>query len=380
MIYDAIVVGAGPAGAVCAYILGLSGARVLLLDKEKFPRDKPCGDFVSGRLCERLKKLSLYESVANTPHCVIDDLLFSHPHVGSFLIRNSLNREVNSGFVCPRQHLDAVLVGEAKKHVDFREGVKVKGLIWEGNQIVGVQSEQEAFIAKLVVGADGANGVTAKALGVATMDEDHNAVSIRSYYTQVKGMTKSVELHFLDQVQPGYFWIFPVDYAKGEANVGLGILSRNVRNQNVQLKKLLESIVQEDPQFRERFAQAKCITPVKGWPLPFGSKRRPLAFPGAILTGDAGGLIDPMSGEGIENAIRSAECAAEVVLKALAADDYSQKFLRQYETGVEKLLRSELRKGYLIQKMSRNPLILKLVFLLLKHSRTGRRVIADKFF
>lgn len=380
MAYDVIVVGAGPAGSVCAHVLGRGGARVLLLDKETFPRDKPCGDFLSTRLCQRLKKLALYEAVEKAPHGAIDDLLFSHPCVGSFLVRESLDRYVPPGLVCRREHLDVVLVGEAKKYVDFREGVKVKELIREGGMVVGVKCENETFRAKVVVGADGANGFMARALGVETMDENHNAVSVRSYYTHVKGMSRCVELHFLDEVQPGYFWIFPVDHETGEANVGLGILSRNVRNRNVQLKKLLEWVVHEHPQFRDRFVDAKCIAPIKGWSLPFGSKRRQLAFAGAILTGDAGGLIDPMSGEGIENAIRSAECAAEVILKALAAGDFTQKFLQHYEERLETLLRPELRKGYLIQKVSRNPLMLKLVFLLLKHSRAGRRVIADKFF
>lgn len=360
--YDAIVLGAGPAGSVCARALGMGGARVLLIDKERFPRDKPCGDFLSSRLCDRLKQSGLYEAVAKAPHCVIEDLLFSHPSAGSFWVKDSLNRPISTGFVCKREHLDAIFVEEAKKHVELLEGVKIKELMMEDGQIVGVQSESRSFRAKVIVGADGANGMMAKALGM-TLDENHHAVSIRSYYSHIKRLTKSVELHFLNEVQPGYFWIFPVNLATGEANVGLGILSRKVRNRNVQLKKLLDWIMREHPQFRERFADAHSIAPVKGWSLPFGSKKRPLAFPGGVLIGDAGGLIDPMSGEGIENAFRSGECAATCILKALAANDFSQRFLQRYEEDLELLLRAELQRGYLIQKVSRNPLVLKLLFL-----------------
>lgn len=378
--YDAIVVGAGPAGAICARSLGMGGARVLLIDKEHFPRDKPCGDYLSSRLCDRLKKVGLYEPLEKAPHCIIEDILFSHPSVGSFLMRDSLNREASSGILCKREHLDAVFVEEAKKHVEVLEGIKVKSLIINQGQVVGVATDTKNYSAKIVIGADGANGVTAKALGAATLDENHHAVSVRSYYTHVKGLTASAELHFIDQVQPGYFWIFPVNLKTGEANVGLGILSRNVRNRNVQLKKLLETITQEHSQFRDRFAEAQCVAPVKGWSLPFGSKKRPLAFPGALLIGDAGGLIDPMSGEGIENAFRSSLCASEYVLKALSQNNFTQKFLQQYEDALETLLRSELRRGYFIQKVSRNPIVLNLVFRLLKHSRTSRRIIANKFF
>ncbi|MBA2369384.1 MAG: NAD(P)/FAD-dependent oxidoreductase [Candidatus Protochlamydia sp.] len=378
--YDVIIVGAGPAGSICARSLGLANLSVLLIDKAHFPRDKTCGDFISARLCDRLIKSGLHNAFKKVSHAPIDDLLFSHPTIGSFHTRDALDREGTTGFVCRREDLDAVLFEEAKKYADVLEGVKIKGLLIEGGQVTGVKSEERSFRAKIVVGADGANGVIAKSLGVATFDEEHNAVAIRSYYSNIKGMTNSVELHFLDEVQPGYFWIFPVDHAAGEANVGLGILSRNVRNNNVQLKQLLNRIIKEHPQFKERFAHASCMEPTKGWSLPFGSKKRPFAFNGALLIGDAAGLIDPMSGEGIENAFRSAECASSVIQKAVAAKDYSQHFLMQYEEALERMLRAELRKGFIIQKVSRNPFLLKMIFFLLKHSRTGRRIIANKFF
>lgn len=379
-LYDVIIVGGGPAGSTCAYILGQKHIKVLLIEKAQFPRDKTCGDFISARLSDKMKELGLYDAVKNTTHSVIEDLLFSHPVVGSFLIKDSLSRACSTGFVCKRENLDKTLFEEAKKHVDVLEGTKVKGLLFEGNQVVGVCSENRNFRAKIVVGADGANGITAKALGVETLDENHNAVAIRSYYSNIKGVTNNIELHFLDEVQPGYFWIFPTDQATGEANVGLGVLSRNVRNKNLQLKQLLQRITKEHPQFRERFAQAECLAPVKGWSLPFGSKRRSIAFNGALLIGDAAGLIDPMSGEGIENGFRSAECAAKIIQQAFIAKDFSYSFLLKYEKAMESLLWPELRKGYWIQKISRNPIFLKFIFWLLKHFPFSRKLIANKFF
>lgn len=378
--YDVIVVGAGPAGSVCAHCLGKDGFRVLLIDKAQFPRDKPCGDFISARLCDEMKQHGLFDAVERLPHTVIDDLFFSHPTIGGFYLRNALNREVSSGLVCKREHLDVALFEEAKKHVDVLEGVKVKRLLIEDGKVVGVESKNKTFGAKIVVGADGANGITAKALGMGALDENHNAVAIRSYYSNVKGVTNNVELHFLDQVQPGYFWIFPLNQRMGEVNVGLGILSRNVRDKNLQLKQLLDDIISEHPQFRDRFTEAKCLAPTKGWSLPFGSKKRTLAFDGAVLVGDAAGLIDPMSGEGIENAFRSSKCASAIIKEALTENNFSHSFLRKYEKALEKILRPELRKGYVIQYVTRNPTFLKLTFSFLKYSRAGRRIIANKFF
>ena len=237
------------------------------------------------------------------------------------------------------------------------EGVKnSKELIFENGDVAGVRSDDKSFHAKIVVGADGANGVIAKLLGVKTLDENHNAVSVRSYYSGIKGLTNNVELHFLDAVQPGYFWIFPTNLETGEANVGLGILSSKVRNRNIQLKSLLEKIVKEDPQFKERFTEAVTLSPAKGWSSPFGSKKRPRAFSHALLIGDAGGLIDPMSGEGIENAVRSGECAAVTIQKALLANNFSKGFLQNYEKALDQMLRQEFRKGYLIRKKFREAL------------------------
>lgn len=376
--YDVIIVGGGPAGSICAHILGQSQVKVLLIEKGQFPRDKTCGDFISARLSDHMKRLGVCNAVKMTPHAMSDDLLFSHPAVGSFLIKDSLKRICSTGFVCKREHLDQALFEKAKKSVDILEGTKVKGLLFDNDKVVGVATESQKFYAKIVVGADGANGVIAKALGVETLDENHNAVAIRSYYSNVKGLTNSVELHFIDEVQPGYFWIFPT--GPGEANVGLGVLSRNVRYRNLQLKQLLEKIIKEHPQFCERFTHSIRLAPIKGWSLPFGSKKRPISFNGALLIGDAAGLIDPMSGEGIENAFRSAECAAKTIQQALAANDFSLSSLKNYEKDLESLLRPELRRGYIIQKISRNPTCLKLIFFLLKHFPFTRKLIANKFF
>ena len=90
--YDVIVVGGGPAGSICAYTLGQNHVKVLLIDKAQFPRDKTCGDFISARLSDKMKRLGVYDAVKSAPHAFIDDLLFSHPAVGGFLIRESLNR------------------------------------------------------------------------------------------------------------------------------------------------------------------------------------------------------------------------------------------------------------------------------------------------
>lgn len=372
--YDVIIIGAGPAGTTCARLLARANAKVLLIDKALFPRDKPCGDYISARLSTKLQQLDLLPSLKGVSPCYLGDLLFTHPTSGSF----NLCRPPLEGFVCKRFDFDSLLFEAARKEVDVLEGVAVKKILFDGGRAVGVQADAKTFYATVIVGADGANGICAKALGVETFDENHNAVALRAYYTNVKDLTDSIELHFLDEVQPGYFWIFPLNKQTGEANVGLGMLSRNVRNSNVHLKDLLPRITQEHPQFKDRFTEASPLSPIKGWSLPFGSKKRPVVFNGALLIGDAAGLIDPMSGEGIENGVRSAECAALAIQKALAANDLS--FLKSYQKELESLLRAELRRSYWIQKACRSPTMLKMFFHLLKRSSAGRKILVNKFF
>ncbi|HET6567361.1 MAG TPA: NAD(P)/FAD-dependent oxidoreductase, partial [Rhodothermales bacterium] len=172
-----------------------------------------------------------------------------------------------------------------------------------------------------------------------------------AYYEGVTGFNdlNNVELHFVDEAIPGYFWIFPM--ANGRANVGLGMLSHSVKKKDVKLKELLEVCI-DHPRFKERFKDARRVSQVKGWGLPLGSKPRPMAGNGWMLVGDAASLIDPFTGEGIGNAMVSGEKAALWAARAKAADDYSAAFLKGYETDVLKYLQGELRLSHAMQRLT----------------------------
>jgi flavin-dependent dehydrogenase len=183
------------------------------------------------------------------------------------------------------------------------------------------------------------------------------SAGLRQYYANVTGFNSDqmIELHFFRELLPGYFWIFPLPDNK--ANVGLGVLSSHVSRKDLKIKEIFQRIIQEKPAIRDRFAHATALEEVQGFGLPLGSKKRPVSSERVILVGDAAGLIDPFSGEGVGNAIRSGRIAAEILTSAIKEQDFSGKHLHSYDVILEKKIRTELRISRMLQKLANYPLI-----------------------
>jgi geranylgeranyl reductase family protein len=383
--HDVIVVGAGPGGSACASFLAREGLRVLLVDKATFPRDKPCGDAISGKSAAVLRELGIADMVEDRPHAVAEGVLFSGPKgdrvqipfpkdVDPTGIKNSKRYNyVTAGWVARRLVYDEMVFRHAQsyKSVETLEGFDVKDVIFEGKRAVGVVGKDASgatreLRARLVIGADGALSVVAQKVGAFERDHDHWIGAYRVYYEGVTGMTNDIEIHFVEGLIPGYFWIFPLD--NGLANVGSGMVETDLQATNkdgskkVRLIEDTERIMREHPAFKARFAGAKEVPGSKrGWLLPVGSKHRPMAGEGWMLVGDAAALIDPFSGEGIGNAMVSGRLAAATAAKALAANDVSKARLFEYEQAVRKELDEELQMSYKLQRLGRSRMLLNFV-------------------
>jgi flavin-dependent dehydrogenase len=193
------------------------------------------------------------------------------------------------------------------------------------------------------------------------MEKSHYCGGVRAYYTGVTGMDSDnfIELHFIDDVLPGYFWIFPLP--NGRANVGLGMRSDKISQKKIDLKKLMEKIVTQDPVLSKRFTNATCEGDIKGYGLPLGSKKRKISGDGFVLVGDAASLIDPFTGEGIGNAMMSGWMAGNKAIEALSANNFSSDFLKKYDDAVYARLWSELRLSKIMQEMVNYPWLFNLV-------------------
>jgi flavin-dependent dehydrogenase len=172
-------------------------------------------------------------------------------------------------------------------------------------------------------------------------------------------MSDFIEIHFVKESLPGYFWIFPL--GDGLANVGVGMRHLDIKKRNIDLFQVLESIM-DSQKFRQRFIKAELLGKIKGWNLPTGSIFRSNHSDGLILVGDAAGLIDPFTGEGIGNAMTSAQIAIQVAAAAIREGDTSKVRLTEFDRLLKKAIGKELHLSYQLQKIGRSlPFLLDFV-------------------
>lgn len=363
--HDVIIVGGGPAGSACAVFLGREGYDILLIDKANFPREKICGGAISGKSLTVLKELGLPTEVEKISHAKVYGLTFSSPN-GRVLKIPMKDPQNNYGYVSKRVDFDNVLFQNAKKYVKTMEHFQVTDIIREGDKVVGVKgtdlktNKPYEFRSKVVVGADGATSIVAQKLGLADVDEAHHCIALRAYYEGVKGMDNTIELHFTESLLPGYFWIFPAG-PDGFANVGLGMLTKDIKKKKINLKEVMFKEIEQNPLFKERFADAKLVSEVSGWTLPLASKMKKMAGNGWVLIGDAASLIDPFSGEGIGNGMTSGKIAFRTISKALRVGNTTEEILREYEMELKREIKEEVGISYTLQRLGKFKFLLNLV-------------------
>jgi geranylgeranyl reductase family protein len=291
--FDAIVVGAGPAGSTTAYRLARAGARVCLLDRARFPRDKPCGGGLTLRAVRQLP--FSVEPVVEDRVCTLE-------------LGLRYGRRWSSDAVEPlvlmtqRSRLDEFLARQAAEAgADFRDGAKVTAVDPAG----AVTVAGERLEADVVVGADGANGITARALGAASYEHGVALEGNVAYGHVSRARFGGRAVVELGVVHGGYAWVFP----KGDhVNVGVGGWESEGPNLRGRLKELCSAFEIDEGQVHD----------LRGHRLPMrGATLKPVEDR-LLLVGDAAGLVDPLSGDGMYEAFLSGRLAAEVTLELLA--------------------------------------------------------------
>ena len=310
---DVAIVGAGPAGSTAAYRLAAAGARVVLLDRQRFPRDKPCG----GGLTMRGVDLLPFDV---SP--VVED------RIDRVLLRLRWDRVAEQRFggtvalMTQRIRLDHFLVERAAEAgADVRDGVRVRGVEADGGSGMVVDVEGGRISAAVVLGADGANGVCSKALGLGAdrafaVAFEGNLPASGAAAAEHRGRA-TIEL---GSVPGGYGWVFP----KGDhLNLGVGGWAA----QGPLLRDHLATLCDRNG------VAADDLSALRGHRLPMRRSWGTTARGRAAVVGDAAGLVDPLSGDGMFEAILSSKLASESALDVLAGraagmEPYAQRLRR----------------------------------------------------
>ncbi len=329
---DLLVVGAGPAGAAAAIEARRAGLDVVVIDKAVFPRDKCCGDGLTAGALRHLEALGL-DPTSVPSWQPVDDVRVVSP-TGRSLELPLPRGQGHFAVVARRAELDAALVDLARRDgARVHEGVELVGVSQDPTR-VRVTTSAGAIDATAVIAADGMWSPTRRLLGLTPPDYRGEWHAFRQYVTNVAPAARRELIVWFDaDLLPGYIWSFPL--ADGSANIGFGI--QRGRNHRIQEMKQLWADILERPHLRAVLgADAVAEGPHKAWPIPARLGSLPLTSGRVFFVGDAAAATDPMTGEGIGQAIETGRSAAQHIAAFGPADlsEAAQRYEHELRVGM----------------------------------------------
>jgi geranylgeranyl reductase family protein len=329
--YDAVIVGAGPAGSTVARLLAEGGARVCLIEKARFPRAKACGGALSPRTLRYLPP-------------GVDSVLRARVHRAVFTFQSRRSFEIVSagpmGYMVCREEFDAWLrAGAEAAGAHVREGVAV-GSIEERSAGITLRTSTGPVTASTVIGADGVASLVAAQLFPRRPPARY--IAVETEVTQDGKRLEETVLVDVGAYPGGYAWAFP----KGDrVNVGVMVEASRARG----LREALSAFVAQNP-----VLPAAASTGLRAAPVAAArSMPVPCARPGALLVGDAAHLADPFLGEGIYYALQSGRLAAQAILGAADREEAAARYGRGIAEGIWPDLAAASRVALLFHRMPR---------------------------
>ena len=372
--WDVIVVGAGPAGSAAAYFLAEAGVRVLLVDRQEFPREKTCGDGVSSDALGLLAAMGLEGWIAREEFVAPRSLLLSAPNGVSAAVDYD-SAPFCYGRVIPRDVLDEALVGRAvDAGARFAERLHVRHCARENDRTVRVDGVTGGQLitetAHILIIAEGTSGRLSRELGLISSAPD--LVAVRGYFGGAAGPDDLLEIHYARSVTPGYVWVFPL--GGGRVNVGLGTFARQVKRRHLNLAAELKQAIQVTPQLHRRLAHSVPESPVRGCPLRTGLQRSRLCADNVLVSGEAAHLVNPLTGEGIASALESGRLAAGRAIAALHEGDFSRKTLAAYADQIKARYAADHRAALLLRQILKYPCVMNQV---IRRARNDERLTRE---
>ena len=347
------IIGAGPAGATTSLFLSKMKIPHVIIDAAEFPRDKVCGDGLDLKVMRVLNNLE--------PGLVEREILNNENFTQSNSVCIHINEKKNAVlkytpklnesifpffFFSKRNYFDNFLVKKINPtYATFLQGTKAEKITWNGSESTIFAKNNNTQIeiqAQLLVGADGDHSVVLRSLGERQISRDNYAGGLRQYWKGISDMEDNhLEIYLPKSLPLAYLWIFPLP--NGEANVGCGLQSTLIKKNHINLKDLLNDIITNDAVLKDRFKNAIPLETPQGWGLPLASLKRKIAGNGWLLTGDAGSLIYPTTGEGIGPAMMSGYIAAYFIKEAVAKNNFTEESFTNYEREIYKRLNDSIK-------------------------------------
>lgn len=374
--YDVIIIGAGPAGLTAALALHNSSLRVLLLEKNHHSSEKICG----GALAPYIPK------VFNTINPEFAEAFYQWKHklpVNICRVSSNLKNVHDfifpqTGWICRREDFDEFLMSlvASISNITIKTGQQVNKVCVQPDYITAQTTKGDTYNASILIACDGRNSVARKQLMQRSIDRQHHATAVRAYFSGVADLQNNTfEIHFLRELIPGYFWIFPV--SNQLTNVGIGLPTTTIIQKKISMSRLLQQLIHEQPVLSRRFRNARLESAIAGAGLPLGMHKMPISGHRFMLCGDAASLIDPLSGEGIGQAMVSGRYAGWHAALCCQQQIFNSEFMHKYDDAVyNKLLKTNLRHAQVMKKIEQYPFLVPAGLFLAKYSKPFyRRVI-----
>jgi geranylgeranyl reductase family protein len=342
---DAIVIGAGPAGAAAAHALARAGRDVVLVDRARFPRDKTCGDGLTPRALAVMEDMGALPealalgrraggfSIASPGGTVVEapirESVVAPDHLaprialpGGLTTGHALTGHALPGYalVVPRLLLDDLLRERAvAAGSEWRDGAEVLSVATRGEGVEVTarrDGREETWRARTAVLATGAATGLLRRIGVLA-ESPPMVVAARAYFEGVAlGAADRLALRFDGVPLPGYGWVFPT--SSTSANVGAGYFGAGWWRWRARTARGAYAAFIRTPVLRRMLEGARRVGPVRGYPLRTDFGAAPTSHGRVLLAGEAAGLVNPLTGEGIDYALESGQLAGEHLAGALA--------------------------------------------------------------
>lgn len=359
MTWDAIVVGGGPAGSASAALLAADGWRVLVVDRARFPRRKPCAECINPAGVAALRRLGVLDRVMEAAPARLDGWRIASDGGPSFLGR--FHGGVH-GIALPRETLDAILLQHARDvGAEVREGIKVTDLVFDSERslstgrlgaeaahVRGVIAGGEEIAGPIVIGADGLRSIVLRRLGLLARAPRLRKLALTAHVRGIPDMGGCGTVR-----ARGRGCVGVAEVGGGLANVTVVVPAEQAHEVGGHADAYFDAALRE-----VGFGTAERVDEVLATG-PFDCPVRGAVADGAVLVGDAAGYYDPFTGQGIYRALRGAELAAQTVGAALRAGDTSAAALMPYERARRRAFGPGERLQHVVEAFVSRPRLLR---------------------